>query len=121
LYEVIWQDANRIEILLAEHLTADEFQQVIHQLESLCTAHPHINVLLDAGRLHKYDFDVVLENYSFFKDYKTHLQKVALVSDSKFQAFLLDKFNKFTDTEFRTFRDDEIEEARDWIFPSRLP
>ena len=26
-----------------------------------------------------------------------------------------------SDTEFRTFETDKIEEARKWIFPSRLP
>ncbi|NIR46884.1 STAS/SEC14 domain-containing protein [candidate division KSB1 bacterium] len=121
MYQVIAQEGEKIEISLYGELTADEFQQVIHQLESLCTMHPHIYVLFDAGGLEKYDFKVFLEEYDFYKEYKSHLKRVALVSDKNVQSFLLDLFNRFTDTEFRTFDDNQIEEARKWIFPSRLP
>lgn len=42
MYQVIWQEGNKIEFALEGELTANDFQQVIHQLESLCTMNPHI-------------------------------------------------------------------------------
>lgn len=121
MYQVIWQEEHKIEIALTDEITADEFRQVIHQLESLCTMNPHINVLFDARDAKKYDFKIVLDEFDFFKKYKQYLQRVALVSDSRFAEFLIKMFDRFTDTEFRHFDTDKTEEARNWIFPSRLP
>jgi len=103
MQEVVWQDGNKIEIIVWGELTEDEFRQVIHQLESLCTAHPKINVLLDAGGLEKADFQVGIEEYKSYRDYKKHLNRVAVVSDSRFESFLTNWFNKFTEAEFRVF------------------
>jgi hypothetical protein len=81
----------------------------------------NIDVLIDAVNVSKYDVRIVMDEFDFYKQYKKHLNKVAIVSDNKFQKFFLDKFNKFSDTEFKTYEGDRLEEARDWIFPSRLP
>lgn len=121
MYQVIWQEDNKIEFAFEGALTADEFQQVIHQMESLCTMHPQIHVLFDAMTLEKYDFKILLDEFDFYKKYKNHLNRVALVSDKKFAKFLLDQFNKLTQTEFKSFDTSQIDEARKWIFPSKLP
>lgn len=121
MYQVIHQDGDQIEFGLWDELSEDEFRQVIHQLESLCTAHQKINVLFDAAGMEKYNFKMLMDEFDFYKKYRSHLDRVALVSDRKFEKFILDQFNKFTDTEFRTFGNEQIEEARKWIFPSRLP
>ena len=121
MYQVIWNEEHKIEIALIDEITADEFRQVIHQLESLCRMYPHINVLFDARDASKYDFKIVLDEFDFFKKYNQYLQRVALVSDSRFAEFLMKLFDRFTETEFRQFTSEHIEEARKWIFPSRLP
>ncbi len=121
MYNVFWQEQNKIEITLSDHLTQSDMEQVIHQLESLSAMYQEIDVLLDAGQVTKYDFRIILENYDFYKRYKDHLNKVAVVSDQKFASFLMNQLNKLSASEFRQFADDEIEQARKWIFPSRLP
>jgi len=121
MYQVVWQEEDRIEIGLDGELTADEFHQVIHQLESMCTMYPHINVMFDASNLEKYNFKILLDEFDFYKIYKKHLRRFALVSDNKFADFILNTFNRFTDTELKTFSPEQIEDARKWIFPSRLP
>jgi hypothetical protein len=121
MQEVVWQEGDSIEIIVWGDLTVDEFKQAIHQLESLCTAHPKIKVLLDAGGLESTQAGIGIEEYDFYKKYKHHLERVAVVTDSRFQAFLTSLFNKFTDAEFRVFPNKKTDEARKWIFPSRLP
>jgi thymidine kinase len=121
MQEVVWQEGDSIEIIIWDDLTEDEFKQVIHQLESMCTAHPKIKVLLDAGGLKSVKFQMVLDEYDFYKKYKDHLERVAIVSDSKFEAMMTGLFNKFTKAEFRVFPNKKTEVARKWIFPSPLP
>lgn len=121
MYQVIYQDGPQIEFSLHGDLTEDEFKQVIHQLESLCTMHQEINVLFDAQGLEKYQFKIFLEEFDFYKKYRNHLKRVAFVSDRKFETFMINQFNKFSGTEFKPFQNNQIEEARKWIFPSRLP
>ncbi|MBD3290353.1 hypothetical protein GF337_16235 [candidate division KSB1 bacterium] len=121
MYQVIYHEDNKIEFSIREELTTEEFQQIIHQLESLCTMHSEINVLFDAAGLEKYASNVIWEEYDFYKKYKTHLKRLALVSDRTFESFILKQLNKFSDTEFKAFGLDQIEEARKWIFPSKLP
>ena len=123
MYQVIWQEENKIEIALSDELTADEFQKVLHQLESLCSMYPniHINALIDAVDVKKYEFKIITEEHEFYKKYKQHLGRIALVSDSLFQKFMHNIFGKFTKMEFKTFGSESIEDARKWIFPSKLP
>lgn len=121
VYQVICQEKENIEIGLDGDLTVDEFKQVIHQLESLCTAHPRINVLFDATHLEKYEFKIALEEYDFYKKYKNYLGRVAVVSDRPFFTFMTKLFGKFIDAEYEHFSSDDIEKAREWIFVPRLP
>lgn len=121
MYHVTRQEQNKIEIALTDDLTLNEFKQVIHQLESLCTSHPSINVLFNATELNSYSFRIFLEEYDFYKKYKSHLKNLFLVSDRKLEKFILDQFNKFTETTFKTFDSSQIEDVRKLIFPSRLP
>jgi hypothetical protein len=121
VYQVIYQEGNKIEIALSDDLTQNQFIQVIHQLESLGAANTNINVLFDASDLKNYNFKMVLDELEFYKNYKNLLKRVAIVSDLKFESFLLTQLNKLTDVEFKSFAPESIEEARKWIFPSRLP
>jgi hypothetical protein len=121
MYNIVYQEQNKIEIALSDSLSKDEFIQIIHQLESLCTAHPHIHVLFDASTLQKYNFKLILDEYDFYKKYKDYLERIAIVSDLKFESFILQLFNIFSDLEIRSFSPEQIDEARRWIFPSRLP
>jgi hypothetical protein len=121
MYQVIYQEDNKIEIALSGDLSKDEFIQVMHQLESLGVANSDINVLFDATNLKQYDFKIILDELDFYKNYKDLLQRVGIVSDLKFESFLLSQLNKLTDVEFKSFSPDQIESARKWIFPSKLP
>ena len=80
-----------------------------------------INVLIDASELIKYDFTIVLDEFDFYKKYKKYLNRLAIATDLKAESFFMKIFNKFSDTDIKIFKVDEIEEARKWIFPSKLP
>ncbi|MEJ2055504.1 MAG: STAS/SEC14 domain-containing protein [Calditrichaceae bacterium] len=121
MIHVIAQENNKIEIALNDALTKDEFIQIIHHLESLCKTYGPINVLLDATHLETYDFKLIIDEYNFYKEYKDKLRRVALVSDMKFESFIVNIFKSFIDVQFKTFKPEEVEEARKWIFPSPLP
>jgi hypothetical protein len=121
MIHVVAQEENRIEIALNNSVTLEEFSQVVHQLESLCRTYGPVNVLLDATHLTVYDFKVIMEEYNFYKEYKDQLQRVAIVSDKKFESFMANLFKNFIDVELKTFKPEEVEEARKWIFPSPLP
>jgi hypothetical protein len=121
MIHVVAQEENRIEIALNDTVTKDEFVQIIHQLESLCRTYGPINVLFDASFLKVYDFKIILDEYTFYKEYKDQLKRVAVVSGMKFESFIANLFKNFIDVELRTFKPEEIEDARKWIFPSPLP
>ncbi len=121
MYRVAYQEQHKIEIVLSDVVTTDEFQQVIHQLESLAKAHQNLNVLIDAGDVKSFGAKVMWEQYEFFKNYKSHLQRLAVGSDSSLHKKIQELFFRFTDTEFKLYSSDELKEACAWIFPSRLP
>lgn len=121
MYQVIYQEEDKIEIGLSGTLEEGEFIQVIHQLESLCTMHPKINVLFDASELDSFPVNMMIENTDFYKEYKDHLHRVAFVSDKKFQNLMVKFFNQFSDAEIKSFDTGNVEEARKWIFPTKLP
>lgn len=116
MYQVMSQEGNRIEIALEGDLTADEFRQVVHQLESLSAAHESIRVLFDATEVDGYDFKIALEEYDFYKEYRDKLERIALVSDGKFERFAVRLFDKFAGTELKAFPLARRAEARDWIW-----
>ncbi|MEA3286549.1 MAG: STAS/SEC14 domain-containing protein [Candidatus Marinimicrobia bacterium] len=121
MYQVIWQDTGKIEFQLSGTITDDEFIQVIHQLESLCTQNYAIHVLFDAQTLESYALKIMLTNYDFYKKYSTHLKRLAIVSDSSFNEIILNLFNRFLEVEIQHFEPENVEAARSWIFPSKLP
>ena len=121
MYEVIWQKNNGIEILLKGELKGDEFRDIIHQLESLAAMHPKINVLLDASGMERHDIETIEKEKEFFDEYGKKINRIAVVADAKFPALVLDRFRSMDDAEFETFTNDQIEDARKWIFPSPLP
>lgn len=121
MFYVYFQQQNKIEIVVSGDLSEDEFVQIIHQLESLCAMYNEVEVLIDASQIRNYDFSIILEELEFYSRYHQRLRKVAIVGDDKFVNFLLKIFNRFTRTEFKTYSPEEIKEAREWIFPSRLP
>lgn len=121
MYQVVWQENESIEVGIDDKLTVDEFKQVIHQLESLCAANPKIKVLFDLSHMTKYELKVEIEEYKFYKEYKHCLERVAVVSDRRSYELLTKVFAKFTDVDIRHYPVAEIDEARQWTFPSRLP
>jgi hypothetical protein len=121
MIHVVAQEKNKIEIALNDNLTKDQFIQVIHQLESLCRTFGRINVLLDASYLEVYDFKIIMDEYKFYKDYKDQIDRLAVVSDMKFETFIGKLFKNFVDIEIKIFKPEQIEDARKWIFPSPLP
>jgi hypothetical protein len=121
MQEVVKQEDNRIEIMVWDELTESEFRQVIHQLESLCAENPRIDVMLDAARLKKVDFKAAIDEYDFYKHYRKHLERIAIVSDSQFASWLGAMFREFDNVDLKVFPAQEADEARKWIFPPRLP
>lgn len=121
MQEVVWQERNNIEIQLYENVSVEDMQNAVHQLESMCSQHDKVNVLLDTGGMDDYDPKIIQEHARFYEKYKDKLNRFALVSESGFQRFILDQIGKIADTDIRTFSNAETEKAREWIFPSRLP
>lgn len=121
MFHVVFQEENKIELALNDTLTKEEFTQIIHQLESLCRTFGPINVLFDASQLAVYDFKILIDEFSFFREFNDKVQRIALVSDMKFETFLANLFKGFIDMELKTFKPGDIESARKWIFPSPLP
>lgn len=121
MQEVVWQERNNIEIQLYHDVSLSDMKNAVHQLESMCAQHETVNVLLDAGGMEDYDPEIIMENARFYNEYKEKLGRFAVVSESDFQRFLLKQFDKVTETEIRTFTNAETDQARQWIFPSRLP
>ena len=121
MQEVVWQEQNNIEIQLYNKVSVEDMKSAVHQLESLCAQHDRVNVLLDTGGMDDYDPEIVKEHAEFYRKYKGKLNRFAVVSENDFQRFLLETFDEVSDTEIRTFTNAETDEARQWIFPARLP
>ncbi len=120
MYKVTWQKDYGIEILLKDELNGTEFGDIIHQLESLASMYPEINILLDASELHHHDIETIEEEKGFFDEYGKKIKRIAVVADAKFPVLVLDRFRGMDNAEFRTFTNDQIEDARKWAFPSPL-
>ncbi len=121
MYEVIWQEQGKIEILLTNQLTRDDFQQILHQLESLASMYSEVNVLLDGSGLEKFDFDVDMQDTELYKAYKDNLNKIAFVADGSFPEFMKEKFQPFENAEIEIYSNNQVKDARKWVFPSPLP
>ncbi len=121
MFNVYWQETDKIEFTISDNFTAAEFKQIVHHIESLMAMYGKVSVLFDAVGAVKYDFKIVIEDFDFYQKYKDKLGRVAIVSDGKFEKWFLNTFSKFSNTEIKHFESDKIEAARKWIFPSKLP
>ncbi|MCB0282059.1 MAG: STAS/SEC14 domain-containing protein [Calditrichae bacterium] len=121
MQQVIYHEQNNLEMAISGKVSKEDFIQVIHQWESLCQMYPKINILLDAADTKSFDFKILWDEYDFYKKYKTHLDRFALVTDGKTEKMIMSQLDKFSDADFKTFPVADVEDARKWIFRSRLP
>ena len=121
MYYTFFQETNKIELVLSDKLTKSELFQITHQLESLSTMYNGINVLIDAGSLTSYDISTGMDELNMLRHNLNRIERIAIVSDDKFYQFIAKILGKLTDTEIRSFSVLEIEDGRNWIFPSKLP
>ena len=121
MYATIKQDTNRIEIMLTDKFTEDEFTQVIHQLESLCTMYQNVSVLLDGIAIKEIDFQVEPGEFELYRKYPSHIERIAILAHELRKGFFLDFFKPFRETEVKCFPPEKEKKARDWVFPSKLP
>lgn len=116
-----FQEENKIELVMSGNITRDEFQQLTHQIESLCAMYPDVNVLLDATAVETYDFRIVLDEFKFLKNNEKRMDTVTIVSDRAVFTYMSAVLNRILDMKIIHFPADQLRKARDIVFPSRLP
>jgi hypothetical protein len=121
MYQVVFQEQESMELGIDGKLDRKQYDQMIHQLESLITTFGRINVLLDLTNLEDYDKSLAIDDVKFYREHKDSLGRVAVVAGDTVARFFTALFEKFTETEVRHFQAEELEQARSWIFRSNLP
>jgi hypothetical protein len=84
-------------------------------------AYDKINVPPDAGGVTGYNPQNAFQKFDFYRKHKIHLDCTALISRDDFQQSFLRRLDRSADTDMKRFLNEGTDEARKWIFPSRLP
>ena len=114
MYHLNKTEEDKIEVVLSDVLSRTEFKCLTDQIELLSSRDECVNIVFDTRELKDhYSFKIFLDEQNFWENYKSHLNRVAFVSDDASEVFLLEQFVKSVEPEFMTLN--QIEEARKWI------
>ncbi len=109
---------NYIAIKASGKLNADDYAQLIPQIETLITQHGTIHILAILDQLQGWDIKKVYDDFAFAKNNKDKLTKIAIVGEKKWKKWLTGfawLFINIKVTQIKYYEFHQLEQARQWV------
>jgi len=100
---------------LSGTLTKDDYEHFVPESESLIRRHGKIRVLVEMRDFHGWTMGALWEDIKFDLKHFTHIDRVALVGDRKWEAGMAAFCKPFTSAKVRYFDLAKDAEAQEWI------
>jgi hypothetical protein len=104
-----------LEIQLTGKLVKEDYQHVVLALERLVKDHGKIRLLVEMHDFHGWTAGALWEDLKFDAKHFSHIERLALVGESKWQHGMAVFCKPFTAAKIRYFDRPAIDQARDWL------
>ena len=108
--------ANALKIIAPDKLKADDFHQIMPQVDSLIGQRGKIRLLIDASGFNGWENIAAFENHAgFVKDHQQKIERLAVIIAHEWQRWLVGAVRVFVHPEVKAYDQSEASEALQWI------
>ncbi len=102
-------------IKLSGKLTKQDYERFVPEVERLVSQHGKIRMLVQMHDFHGWTLSAMWEDVKFAMKEFAHIERLALVGHSKWEAGMAVFCKPFTTATVRYFDESKSDEARKWI------
>ncbi len=93
--------------------TLDDFREFEDAVTSELREYEHVNVLFDLTNMERFSMDMALEELKFNKQHARDYERIAVVTDNQWHAWVGWLAGAFVDAEVQQF--DDLDSAGTWL------
>jgi hypothetical protein len=102
-------------VRLSGKLTNDDYKHFVPEVERLIRRYGKIRILVHMHDFHGWTLAALWEDIKFDLRHFSHVERLALVGDRKWEAGMAVFCKPFTTAAIRFFEEEQSDEAWDWI------
>ena len=106
---------NALEVRVSGKLAKEDYDQLVPEFERLLKEHGKLRILFEMADFHGWRVGALWEDLKFDFKHFTHIERVAMVGDKKWEKAMSLFCKPFTTAKVRYFDRAEIEHAREWL------
>lgn len=107
-----------LDVAVSDKLTDADYQCFVSEFESLAKRHGKIRVLFEMSQFHRWEAKAAWDDLKFSVKHFHDIERLAMVGEKKWQAWMAEFSKPFTAAEVRYFDKAEAEQARRWLAES---
>jgi hypothetical protein len=116
MYHIICHKQNFIEIVISETINNEEFAQILDNVIDYSNHVNYGNILFNTTKLRDtYTLKIFLQEFGFYSKFKHCVNRVAFLSSSEHESFMIQEFGTSSDMAIKTFGAQDYREAYHWI------
>ncbi|HSI15993.1 MAG TPA: STAS/SEC14 domain-containing protein [Chthoniobacter sp.] len=104
-----------MEIRLNGTLTKEDYARFVPDTEEMIRQHEKINMLVILDDFHGWDAGALWEDIKWDAKHFNHVERIAVVGDSKWQKWMTAFCKPFTTAQVNYFEHSQMPEARAWL------
>ena len=104
-----------LSVKLSGKLTKEDYGHFVPEVDNLIGKHGKIRILLQMHDFHGWTMGALWEDIKFDLKHFTHIERLAMVGERKWEAGMATFCKPFTTAKIRYFDVTEMEQARQWI------
>lgn len=104
-----------LEVQVSEKLLHADYQLFVPEVERLVAQHGKIRVLFEMTQFHGWEPAAVWDDIKFDVKHFTHIERIAMVGDKKWERGMAAFCHPFTTAKVRYFDARDLEKAREWV------
>jgi hypothetical protein len=114
MFKIIRKEKGQLEIALTGHVTSEEFEGILTELQNMSKEYGTISVLLDFRTLDGYD-KIFIDKPRFFDSVKDKVGRTAVVTGGVSSPVFFE-YMRTVSKEYQRFDASGLDEARNWVF-----
>jgi hypothetical protein len=107
--------SNVLEVHATGKLDREDYQSFTPEAERLIEIHGKIRILFDMSDFHGWEASAVWEDIKFDVKHFSHIERLAMVGEKKWQKAMSAFCRPFTTAKIRYFDHAQLAEARTWL------
>lgn len=114
------EDGKLLEVQVAGKLVHEDYKLFVPEFERLVARHGKLRVLFDMMDFHGWEAAAVWDDIKFDLKHFTHIERIAMVGDKKWEKGMSVFCKPFTTAKVRYFDRSELAQARAWLEETSL-